>query len=260
MGSIIEISTGVGCSPNCSFCPQKTHVTNYAARSSEFKMSMETFETCLNNIPKHIEIMFAGMAEPWLNSLCTDMLLAAHAAGHRVSVYTTCVGMKEADVERFKHLPFDLFCIHLPDDAGKMHVNVSEEYLKALQACLKIPRATLMCVGQVHPAVQKAINRKVGDGTKSLISRAGNVPGMKAVYKSGKLKHLACMDHSVLLPNGEVALCCCDYSLQHILGNLTQAPHRELFKGDEWQRLMTGLQDESIDIICRKCELSECEK
>lgn len=259
--NIIEVSTGVGCPPNCSFCPQKTHVTNYAARSSEFKMSMETYEQCLANIPSTVEIQFAGYAEPWLNPHCTQMLLRAHETGHKVAAFTTCVGMTVADVEKFQRLQFHHFCVHLPDDVGQMKVNVTPEYLATVRACLeKIPKATTMVVGKLHPKVQEALKRPVKDWTTGLISRAGTVESVKAPYKTGPLKNLDCMHHGVLLPNGDVQLCCCDYALTVTLGSLKTMPHRELYKGDEFQRVLAGLKDESIDLICRHCELAECEK
>ncbi len=68
------------------------------------------------------------------------------------------------------------------------------------------------------------------------------------------------MDHGVLLPNGDVALCCMDYSLAHVLGNLRDMPHRELYKGDAFQKILLALKDESMALICRKCEIAECEK
>lgn len=258
--NIVEISTGVGCSPSCSFCPQKVHVTNYAAKSSEFKMSMETFEQCLANIPSNVEIQFAGYAEPWLNQHATDMLLRAHATSHRVSVFTTCVGMTVADVERFRHLPFHHFCLHLPDDKGQMRVSVTPEYLATVQACLAIPAVSLMVVGHLHPEVQKALKRPVKDWTQALISRAGTVENFQAPYKAGKLRKQDCMYHSVLLPNGDAHLCCCDYGLKHRLGSVKEVSYRELFKSDAFQKILAALEDESQPLICRNCELAVCEK
>ncbi len=261
MNYIVELSTVVGCRMACDFCPQKLHVRSYAAKSGDFQMSMATYEQCLVNIPSGIEIMLAGYAEPWLNPHCTDMLLRAHATSHPVSVYTTCVGMTVADVDRIKHLPFLHFCIHLPDDAGRMQLKVTPEYLDTVRACLKfIPMAKTMVVGKVKPELEKAIGRKTPDGTRSLISRAGTVENVKAPYKSGKLKNQDCMYHSVLLPNGDVQMCCCDYSLKATLGSLLSTSHKELYKSDAFQHILAALKDESQSLICRNCELAVQEK
>ncbi len=258
---ILEISTVVGCSIACAYCPQKTHVTNYAARSSEFRMSLDTFKKCLSTIPSDVEIQFAGMAEPWLNPECTDMVLHALVKSHSVGIYTTCVGMTMWTVARLKYYPLRIFCIHLPDDAGQMKLKIDQNYLDVVKACIKnIPTCSLMCVGTVHPHVRAILDKDVTNWTSGLISRAGNLPVIKDIYKSGPLKQLPCMEHNVLLPNGDVVLCCCDYSQKHIIGNLTRQSYEELFSGTEFQRIIKGLKDESEAIICRKCEIAECEK
>ncbi len=255
---IIEVSTVVGCQLSCPYCPQKIHVQNYAQNSSEFKMSLETFKACLETAPLDVEMQFVGMAEPWLNENCTDMLLYTHKRGHSVAVFTTCVGMTLEDVERIQHVPMRIFCIHLPDDAGQMHMTVDQNYIEVVKACMaKIPTTTLMCVGRLHRAVEAGIGKMVGDGTKSLISRAGNLQQRAIPRKSGKLKRLPCMDHNVLLPNGDVVLCCMDYSLKEKLGSLLETPYEKLFEGEGFQRILRGLEDDSIDIICRNCEIAE---
>lgn len=223
-------------------------------------MSMATFEQCLANIPSNIEIQFAGYAEPWLNPHATDMLLRAHETGHRVAVFTTCVGMTVADVQKFKHLPFHHFCLHLPDDKGQMKVHITPDYLATVLACLEIPVVSLMCVGTLHPAVQKALKRPVKDWTKALISRANTVDGFKVPYRAGKLKQQDCMHHGVLLPNGDVQMCCCDYSLSAKIGNVKETPHKELYKSDAFQHILAALADDSQPLICRNCELAVQEK
>lgn len=255
---ILEISTCVGCRMACSFCPQKIHVEKYIERSSDLKMSFETFEKCALKLPKDVEIMFAGMAEPWLNPRCTEMLLCAHYSGHAVSVYTTCVGMTPSDVDHIKNLPFIHFCIHLPDEEKKMNVVATKEYFDTLRACIaRIPRTTLMCIGTLRKDVRAAIGKNVADNTNSLISRAGTVASVPAPYKAGRLKKLPCMEHNVLLPNGDVLLCCMDYAQQHVIGNLLTMEYEDVLKSPEFARIMNGLEDESVDIICRKCEVAE---
>ena len=71
-------------SSNCGYCPQAAHTRNYAARGDR-RMSLATFEACLANVPSHVQVMFAGMAEPWLNPDATAMAESAIAAGRRLS-------------------------------------------------------------------------------------------------------------------------------------------------------------------------------
>ena len=259
----LEITTVIGCRIACSYCPQKTLVGQYANRTSPDKsMSVETFKECLDKVPLDVDIIFAGMAEPWLNKNCTDMVLYAHQKGHRVAVYTTTFGMTLGDVQRLSKVPFYEFCIHLVDEEGRMNLNPRfPGFLEVLRLCANlIPNVGFALHGRLHPLVRAALMRDVPDGSAALISRAGNLPDRAIAKKTGKLMCSACgpkIDHNVLLPNGDVALCCMVYDLKHVLGNLKTRTYESLFTGKEYSRVMRGLAgDESIDIACRNCEMS----
>lgn len=262
MAGILEISTCVGCYLNCSYCPQKLHVQRYyeIADYNPNKMTPSLFKKCLETVPKDVEIMFAGMAEPFLNPWAADMVLHAHEKGHAVSIYTTTVGLAPERVDRLRKIPFKSFCIHLPDAEGQMKLKPNEPYLAGLRACVDcIANRHYTCVGTVPEAVRAVIgDQLVNDDTKGLISRAGNLPHLAIPRKTGRLKALPCLRHSVLLPNGDCALCCCDYSLKSIIGNLEKTPYPQLFEGAEFKRVLRGLDDEQEDIICRNCEIAEC--
>lgn len=253
----IEISTVIGCKMGCDYCPQRLHVKEYLKRSRETVMSLETFGDCLYQIPSHVEVLFAGMAEPWLNPDCTEMVLRARNTGHRVGVYTTCERMTLADVELIKNIDFLHFCLHLPDADGIMKFNVTSEYLEVLKACLRIPKRNFMCIGKVHPLVE-AITGPVPDSSNTLISRAGNLKTLAITPKEGALKCSAMsekMDHNILLPNGDIILCCMDYSQKHVIGNLLKMTYEDLFRSEEYLKIKEGLLKES-NILCRTCELA----
>lgn len=252
----IEISTVVGCPMGCDYCPQKVHVRNY---EGETVMSLETYAKCLSKIPPHVDIHFAGMAEPWRNPNATEMVLMANEQGHRIQVYTTCHGMTLEDVWAIRHIPFIHFCLHLPDDDGIMKFKVTPEYLEVLHACLLIPGRNFMCIGKVHPEVEK-ITGPVPDSSNTLISRAGNLKTLAVTPKKGPLKCSAMsekLDHNVLLPNGEILLCCMDYANKHGLGNLLEVGYEDLFNSPEYWNIKKGLEDENSDILCRTCEISK---
>lgn len=253
MVGILEISTVVGCSMKCNYCPQKLHTQSY--QSKERMMSMETFSICFNKLPDNLQIQFAGMAEPWINPNATEMLLMAQ--DHPIQVYTTCYGMTLEDVEKIKHIPFIHFCLHLPDEDGIMKINITDEYLKVVHACLSLNNVNKMCVGNLHSRV-KDVTGNVPDSNNSLISRAG-----KLIPIEKKKGHLYCssmphkLDHNILLPNGDVLLCCMDYGNEHIIGNLLEMEYDELFKSEEYKRIEEGLKDDDSNILCRTCEISK---
>ena len=258
----LEISTVVGCRMMCSYCPQIIHIHTYKARPNSLRsLSMGNYVRCLETVPTEVGIVFAGMAEPWLNPDCTQMLLYAFDKGHEITVYSTLAGMSAEDVDRIRHIPFRHFTIHLPDADGDMTLNPSAAYLETLRACVeKIPNYNFTQYGMLHPRVKAALGHDVPDSSHVLISRAGNVPGHAIPKKNGPLMCSACgpkINHNILLPNGDVVLCCMTYDLKHILGNLLTQTYESLFLGEEYLRVMRGLAgDESIDIACRNCELS----
>jgi hypothetical protein len=70
----------------------------------------------------------------------------------------------------------------------------------------------------------------------------------------GRLGLCRNMDGGVLLPNGDVVLCCFDYGMKHILGSLLEADLLTILRGRELARVLAGLENEEDDILCRRCE------
>jgi hypothetical protein len=87
-------------------------------------------------------------------------------------------------------------------------------------------------------------------------TRAGNrkLAGRELpIRKRGRIECGRLARQSVLLPNGDVALCCMDYGLQHVLGNLLSGDYESLFRSDEFLRVRKGLKDGAEEILCRYC-------
>ena len=57
----------------------------------------------------------------------------------------------------------------------------------------------------------------------------------------------------VVLPNGAMVLCCMDYGLQHVLGNLVQQTYDEIVYSDEYVRVEKAMDDDTIPLLCRSC-------
>lgn len=255
----MEITTVIGCRMRCSYCPQEKLIKNYVARSSDTMMSMDVFSACLMKIPKDVRIDFSGLAEPWLNPSCTDMLIHAHEQNYKIAVYTTCVGMKIADIEKIKSIPFEKFVIHLPDREAHAKLEISDEYLAVLEEIAKseIKNLSFMTMGDLPSEVEKKINKYVPPSF--FHSRAGNIIDKPVVYTkklSGKIHCHKCgplLRQNVLLPNGDVVLCCMDYGLQHVVGNLLHTDYDSLLRGREYPLLEKGLADDSISILGREC-------
>ena len=245
----MEITTTIpkkGCVVDCVFCPQRTlqkvwdskHFTTHKERT----MSMEQFKTAIDKLPTEVRITFSGFIEPYMNKHCSDMMVYAHEQGHRVSVFTTAVGMKLEDVEKIKHIPFcggpnGGFTLHLPDQERRAKHPVTDKYIKVVEALknANISNFMVMAMGTTHNKVTHLYPDYEVNKYK-MWHRAGNLVGeaqlkpeltevmneVKTVFRNDK-RTCGCIEdlyHNILLPNGDVSLCCMDYNLEEILGNL----------------------------------------
>ncbi len=65
-------------------------------------------------------------------------------------------------------------------------------------------------------------------------------------------------DHNVILPSGEVALCCMDYGLKHILGNFDNGYYEMFRESKELAKVISTNMGGEGETICKKCENVNC--
>jgi radical SAM protein with 4Fe4S-binding SPASM domain len=257
---ILQVTTKIGCKLSCSYCPQDKFITAYKDKSSKYSMSLGDFQIVLDKLPSNVNIWFAGMCEPWLNSECTEMLLYAHKKAHRISVATTLFGLKLSDIDLIASIPFGFFKIHLPSDNGRENILVNEDYLSVVEKILKsnIPTSFHCHTKHCNLKVKLLLNNYKNFIYYSVLwQRAGNITLKKRMKLRRRHGVIGCkrkLQNNVLLPNGDVLLCSNDYGMKHILGNLISSSYDSLFGGNELQKIRRGQQNESVDILCRNCE------
>ena len=258
-----SIDTKNGCVVDCVFCPQRTLQNSY---KGERFLSLDNFKKAVDKIPEEIRVTFAGFTEPWLNPKTTDMLLYAHQKGHPISVFTTGIGMNVEDVEKIKDIPFagnpnGGFVLHLPDQERKAKHPITDRYVKVIEKFGEVHKDiqnfTLMCMGTVHESVSHVFPEAP---TYQMWSRAGNLLGesmmkpellnrkdeYKSVYHGEQPMTCGCLEklyHNIMLPNGDVSLCCMDYGLEHILGNLLEQDYEDVIP-----------EDNTCFNLCKFCE------
>lgn len=252
----LEITTGIGCSVACAYCPQKVISRAYKGVRT---LSYPDFCVCVDKLPSNVTVTFAGMAEPWLNKDCTKMILYA-SKSHSVSVFTTLTGATEIDIASVSGISFKHFCIHLPDDKLSENIPQTAQYLAVISACINaIKGVSFSLHGNLRHDL-KSLGLSATGSSKSLISRAGNCAFTSGVTrKKGKISCSSCgtdLRHNVLLPNGDIVLCCMDYGLKHVLGNLIKTDYESIYSANAYQSLIAGLTAEDSAAICRQCELS----
>jgi len=256
----LEISTNIGCPVACAYCPQKTLLAAYSKRSSVYFLPLEHFKICIDKVPQEVAIDFSGMSEAWRNPECTQMVQYAIERGHRVRIHTTLTGMRKEDVEVLAALPLDAFRVHLPSSNNLEKITVDTKYLDVLEKVAgHIPYARFVCFGRrAHPDVEHLLRKyptaKIRKASPS--NRADNAcsEGKPVFYMSkGAMTCGNDARYNILLPNGDVILCCMDYGLKNVLGNLLSMDYDELFQGQVFRKISAGFQDPSLKTICRSC-------
>ena len=267
----MEITTVIGCRVYCDFCPQDLLMKKYGELNNKkitianpFLMTLETFKICIDKIPTHCELYFSGMAEPFLNPQCVDMILYAYSKNFSISIYTTLVGLKEIDIEKIKHIPFLQFHIHLADKEKFAKIAITEEYLMVLKKLIqdKISNLTFMSMGSLPEKIHQIIASSIDPDV--MVDRAGN--NELGIHSTNKIGSLTCsaayknnsmkLDNNVLMPNGDVQLCCMDYGYDYTLGNLLNNDYDWLHKNDNYQNIIKRMESQGDDIICRKCNMA----
>ncbi len=112
------------------------------------------------------------------------------------------------------------------------------------------------CQSEPHPDVVQAIQNKVVISW-NLIDRAGNIDGDEVAVQCKDVGRFYCsraadLNHTVLLPNGDIVLCCMDYGLKHVLGNLLRQSYDEIMCGREMLRIKEAMNGKG-DVLCRHC-------
>jgi hypothetical protein len=252
----MEITTRIGCSNMCSYCPQDKLINAYKSVSSILEMDLTTFKKCVDKIPADINIHFSGFSEPWLNPHCTEMVVYSHKKGHKIQIFTTLVGMTLKDIEIIKKIPFELFIVHLPDSDGKTSIEVNDNYMEIITRATEcLPNALYIYYDNI-PTELEPLLKTVRKAKWILASRARNIKikGQEINIIPGQIRCTRALCQNVLLPNGDVILCCNDYGMKHVLGNLMKSNYDSLFSGEVYKKVTEGLLDDSIDILCRYCE------
>jgi len=271
-GPVMEITTMIGCPLMCTFCPQDALRTQYGT-GTKYMQPIDLM-TVLAKLPKNTRIDFSGMSEPWANPEATQMLEMVLYLGFKVAIYTTLYGMTEP--ERVKKVlethpdQVEVVMLHLPDANGNMKGwKCSEEWLDNLKVMsqLNLPcgvgAMTMDGSGLVASELQSIVGRLPGWKGHT---RADSLPveqiGAQDIHITPRHEFaLTCRstpfyDRNVLLPDGSVVLCCMDYSLKHIIGNLLEQSYSDIFEGKPLQDLIA--HNEALGFtkcsICKSCD------
>ena len=189
-------------------CPNMCHYCPQNALLSVYKgekvLTLKNFEKMLKNVPLDVQIHFSGFGEAFINKDSHEMVRRAYEEGHEIHVYTTTVGL---DVEAISDIKFGEFHVH--DIGIAKHVPYAD-------------------------VVEKIYNP---------ISRGGILWDIPEKQQPLTCTRSATFEQNVMLPNGDVYLCCMDWRLKHKLGNIFKTNFDKLDRNKFYK-------------LCQTCEKS----
>ena len=268
----IEVTTNMGCSVNCKYCPQKLLLSRYYAsdKNKPSQMTMETFEKILSFFPDSYDISFGGMSEPFLNKRAMDMLKLACEKNRYVAIYTTLVGITVDMAYELIKLPVDWVTVHVADKLGYAHIPLTDDYYKVLEIFINAKKNegnpfVNMCNAQTTPDERAAeICKGKYEIFTEMTDRAGNLEESDLIQNIISEGKVICgnskdneLNSNIVLPDGSVVLCCMDYGLQHVLGNINIDTFEEIRNGKMMKYVKEGMNgDLCKDILCRNCSMA----
>jgi sulfatase maturation enzyme AslB (radical SAM superfamily) len=273
-GPVMELTTMIGCPLMCTFCPQDNLRTQYG--TSEKYMTQRDLTTMLVKLPRNTRIDFSGMAEPWANPECTSMLEEVLYMGFNVAIYTTLYGMTPDHARKVKDVlethpnQVEVVMLHLPDANKNMKGwKPTTEWMNAFEifTTIQLPcgmgAMTMDRSGVVDEFLRPYVGQLAGwvGHTRADSLDVEQVKGQVISITPHNEFSLTCRstpfyDRNVLLPNGDVVLCCMDYNLTHVLGNLLTQTYDEIFQSKPLLDLIALNEAPEFNkcSICKSCE------
>ena len=245
----LEITTHIGCPMQCVDCPQKLLLSTYKGKKM---MDFEDYKKVIDKIPTDVRIDFSGMCEPFCNPRCADMILYAAAHGNSLALYTTLQGATEEDYKKLKDVEYEVVTIHIPDNENRSTFKITDSYLNLLS---KWECDNYSCHGTIDERVLPYLKNG-----KNLITfmhdRAGNVDTRDHYYAPPSTR-VACrncwtaLNHNVLLPDGTIILCCMDYGMTEVFGNLFTQSYKDILTS--WTAEYMRVKMQNQDCLCKHC-------
>lgn len=209
----LEVTTNIGCPVGClKYCPQEIITSKYFGNRM---MSMETFTKVLSNIPKNVLISFSGFSEPFVNPLCTEFIKMALAEKHKVELFSTLYGVTDEDFKELSNFEFESVCLHLPDGETFKEPILKNYRNHVFDFIKEHKHVNIMSMGSEF----KTNNRE---------NTARELNMEKQRY--GWCSKFGVNVGPVVLPNGDVFLCCMDFGLKDFVGNLLHETYLDIVR------------------------------
>lgn len=256
----VEFSLVDHCVNQCRYCPQDVLKANYIGTKT---LSLEKYKLMVDKLPRSC-ISIAGFSEPFSNKDCIEMIDYVRNK-HIVIVYTSLIGMTLEMYQRLRRMPHVRgLTVHVPDKEGNTKVNITEEYKEVLKYIVQNPPGPWckfdfsLHGSQVHPDILSIVNIKpffrIHDRAGTL--QTDDCTVHKVHWQSGAIQcsnGFSAIESGIIMPNGNVHLCCMDFGLKYKLGNLLDQSWEEIMQSPIRKRMAEDRETGCHDDICRRC-------
>ncbi|MDB3995855.1 SPASM domain-containing protein [Candidatus Pelagibacter sp.] len=255
----LEITSTIGCTMMCSYCPQKLITDVSTKDQSQKKLNFNEFKNFVENIPNNTQINWTGYTEPLLHEDFNKFVLYLNEKKFKQAISTTMHGRSKSQDFMSNFNKFEWVNFHLPDNKYLMKLKITDDYLEKLREAIIYQvkntknKVTYQVIGddfepKVKNLLEELINLKIISRqnikiTKTINSRSDsldldNLNGLelRSIKNNQKDNYYYCskkrLNQAVMLPDGSTNICCMDYSLQGIIGTLKTSNLNEIYNYD----------------------------
>lgn len=245
----LEFTLTAACALGCPYCPQGAYTRAYRSRPGPRTMTVDNYKRMLANVGDTTRnIDFSGYTEPLHNPHWHELFRHTLDQGYRVTLFSTLAGASCDDLDRLSRLEISHIYVHLLD-----HSSQPDRLAFFIERCREHDRDMLFIYfDEDGQKIAAAFKHQVHCERWTAHSRAGLVE-IGRRYLPGAVNCCEQRDFcSVVLPNGDVHVCCMDFALQHRIGNLLVSPLSEIHYSDAaltFRETMASRRDG----ICNHC-------
>ena len=230
----VEVTAVVGCGNGCVYCPQDKLSAAYG-RGGSRALGAETFGLLLDHLdPATATIHFSGFSEIFLHPQGHEFIAQAYERTFDVMLCTTLVGLTADKISYLVDRAVRFEWVRLHEFDSPTFDRTSFERLGNL----------LRGAGLTANFSSARVRRPV--------SRGGSM--WDSGFHAGPV---VCdrVECNVVLPDGRVCLCCCDWGLRHVIGNLSTQDYDGVEMVEARRLVREAAATPGASVVCKTCEV-----
>lgn len=246
----LEVTLTAGCPMMCSYCPQTNFIKGFKALNTAKRnfMSFDDYQVILANVDHHVpHVYFTGFTEPIGHKEWYKFVEYTKQQNYKVTFNTTFYSATKETIDTLIDLDVDVE-VHITDSKieipEEIYVYFAEKYKKRSMPIFNV--FTQKGVSRIPQNIQA-----FGHRPNSRADNLDHIP--RAVYDVP----VRCQENrffsNVVMPNGDVSVCCSDFSVKHILGNLLTTKLKDIHKSEAIKQFLRKMNEGDPTFICNNC-------